>query len=212
MEIEPRPGLEPEEDSFDLPYRWNHPIYHNVDEIISDEGCLDLWWFMLGAVGISMFIYLVIFNDRRGVNSSDLYERFDKYPLSPSPVLVFILLSFVGVLLAFVAHFMFSSSNRKIIRYGAVMMLILSYIGILVWCLSLFVSHSPRNSMFVLILLIAVIIGWFLLASSLNDNYIDWGLIVSLVILFYLTYYNLGLIDLNPWYNTKGHKRSGGFM
>ena len=213
MEIEPRPGIEPENDVFDQPYRWNHPIYHNIDETISEEGCLDLWWFMLGAIVISMFLYLVIFNDRSGVNSSDWYERLDKYCLSPDPALVFALLSFTSVLLAFVAHFMFSRSNQRIVRYGAILMLIFSYIGMLVWCLALFVGHSPRNSMFVLVLLIAVVVGWLLLAGhGKEDCYVDWGLYISLVLLFYLGYYNLGLIDLNPWYHTKGHKRNEGFL
>ncbi len=202
IDIEPRPGLEPEDDPFDKPYRFDKPvplppIKPSTEPTTEYHHCnLNFWWFIMGAIIISLLLFIVEYSER-GVES-EWYKNLELFPGSPDPVVLFLINTVFFLLLAWVTYHMFKHTNLQIVRYGAVFLMVAVFVTMLIWSLVLFSSNDPRVAMLFLIFVGIMLIGWILLSVFNNNNnelLIPLGLGFGWIL--YLLYFNLGIINNN---------------
>lgn len=212
MEIEPRPGLEPEDDIFDQPYRFDQPDQPReeteLEEIISEyhHSNMTFWWFIIGAGVLAFFLYLVEFHIS-GVDSR-WYKDLKKFPGSPSPIVIMLGNTFLALMLAWSAYHIFKSNSSnnpenktpKVIRYSGIFLLVGIYITVLIWALVLYTTRRPRNAALFIFVAAIMIIAFIVLSYwNIPDNEM---LLLPLVLSFfwvaYLLYYTVGIINENP--------------
>ncbi len=202
----PRPGLALPDDTFDLPYRFKTPEPKEIP-IFEEElpeyhhTNMNFWWFIFGAIIISFFLFATEFS-HFGV-TSEWYKNLKLFPGSPDPVGLMLGNAFLALLLAWTAYHMFKYHNPKIIRYGAVFFMVGIYVLLLMWALALFSSREPRTSLLFLLVIFVMLGGWILLSwynhpgKELDNNHINITLGLAFIWVFYLLYYNLGILKNN---------------
>ncbi len=203
IEIETRPGLEPEDDVFDLPYRFNKvdkvTVVPKSEPRVNEyhHGNMTFWWFIMGAILISFFLFIVEYSEN-GVRS-EFFSELELFPGSPDPVLIFLGNSFLFFMAAWSAYHMFKQHNTKIVRYGGIFLMVGVFILVLMWGLLLFSSYRFRAAMLYLIIATLVVIVWIILSkyNEPDNNEILLPLGLGLIWLIYLLYYTLGIINKN---------------
>ena len=227
--IESRPGLVPLDDPLDYPHRWeqklhqtiselqlgeiHHDMYHDQRYFGDDHGDMDYWWFIFGAIGLGLFLVAVEYSER-GVQS-EWYCNLEFFPGSGDPTIIWLGNVFVALMLAWSAYHMFKYNNSKIVRYGAVFLMVAIYITMLAWALSLFNAHAVRNALFYIIGGLVFLGGWIILSFwNVPDNdVIIIPLVLGFLLFVYLVYYTWGIVEKNPNYkddpadNRKNNKR-----
>lgn len=210
LNIEPRPGLEPLNDQLNLPHRWDKLNNGKMEDEIQikeeketrytcgDHGDMDYWWFTFGAIIVGLLLVAVIYDPSGGVKS-DWYCHLEFYPLSGDPTFIWLGNAFAALMFSLAAYQMFRYSNQKIVRYGAVFLLVSVYISMLIWALSVYTTHSLRNGLLYIIFGLVLLGGWIALSCLHIENNRDIVLPLGLgfIWLLYLIYYTWGIIDKN---------------
>lgn len=197
-EIESRPGLLPLDDPYDKPNDFPDKNPERPEELPEFHHTnMTFWWFIFGAIAISLFLYTVLFQPF-GVDSS-WYKNLKKYPGSGAPQTIWIGSVFMSFMLAWATYQMFKDHNIKIIRYGGIFLMVGIYVCMLFWSLLLYDSRSPRNSM--LFLTFAWLMVSLFIILSLWSNAYSYEIFLPLCLAFlwllYLMYYNAGIVNEN---------------
>ena len=102
-------------------------------------------------------------------------------------------------MLAWATYHMFKYNNAKIVRYGAVFLMVAAYIFVLVWSLILFADNNPRNALLFLIVASLFVAGMIILSKFVqpDNNKVLLPLILGLVWLIYMLYFTWGIISEN---------------
>ncbi len=213
LDIEPRPGMEPLNEPRNAPHRWDQNKKPNNGKMetqiqieekkephytCGDHGEMDYWWFIFGAITLALLLVAVVYDPTNGVKS-DWYCQLDFYPLSGDPTFIWLGNAFAALMFGLAAYQMFRYSNQKIIRYGAVFLLVAIYIAMLIWALSVYTTHSLRNALFYIVIGLVLLGGWIMLSfCNVTDNQdIVLPLALGFLWFVYLIYYTWGMIDKN---------------
>lgn len=166
-----------------------------------DQNNMTFWWFIMGAIVISILLAYTQYN----INGvlSDYFEKIKLYDGSPDPIVLMLGNTFLFLLLAWSTYHIYQTNNLKIIKYGALFLMVIIYMFMFMWSLKLYSTNEPRTSMLFLIFTFLFLLGYIILVGHQNincnkSNYtVIFPLVLSIIWILYLLYYNLGIINLN---------------
>lgn len=230
IDIEPRPGFYEEGDPLDYPYRFI-PNDHNYQphdyQHEYHPNCMDFWWFIFGAIAVSIFLAMVEFNQdgvsfshrKDGDNNhhedhnnhhenhnnhhhdnTNWFKDLEFFPGTGDPIIIMLGNTFAALMFAWAAYHSYNRSNPQIIRYGSILLMVGIYIFLLAWALTLYSSHRLRTSLLSLVFALIFIVVWLVLANISRGNYImdiTLPLILGLLWVIYLIYFVTGIIVKN---------------
>jgi hypothetical protein len=159
---------------------------------------MDYWWFIFGGITLALFLAMVEYKPDTGVKY-EWYNSLEFYPGTGDPVIILLGNAFAALMFAWAAYHMFAYSNQKIVRFGAVFLMVAVFISLLVWSLALFSSHAVGNAMFFLSIGLVLLGGWIILSFwNIPDNdQILLPLVLGFIWIVYLLYFTWGIIQLN---------------
>lgn len=167
------------------------------------------WVFMILAVIISTFSAIAVYTGTGTVNNRDgrgtkesVYQKLDKPPLSPSLELVIIgFIIFYG-LLGYLTYHVYKERNCYNYRQSGLFFMIMIY-ALSLWWLVIFYSQStPSDASIILIITIVGLLGYMAMIYAFSEHEQDkiWVLLLGVIWLLYLLYFNIGVINKNPTY------------
>lgn len=195
LEDEPRPGMDEVEGSFYDAANDPHEIKNKLYGEYASHN-YQFWGFMFGALAISVMLLATV---RIGI--SDLQFKLMEEPnFSPPNELVIAGMIVFYFLTAYVVYHNWKQRNGPTYRRATLFFMIVTWALTLWWAVVFYAQHSPRDSNVILFLAMISLIIWIVIVMNRGkyDQSRIWLLLLGLVWLVYLFYYNIGVVKLLP--------------
>lgn len=189
-----RPGMDEIEGAFyDAAFDKNE----HINKICGEYGDHNLrfWGFIFGALAVSILAFVSIY-----MGSDDrLFTALEEPSFSPLPKFVIAGLVAFFFLTGFVCYHNWKDKNGPTFRHGCLFLMVFLWGLTLWWTVLFYAQHSEKDASFVLFLCITVLVIWIWLITcrAKYDKSKLWLLVLGLVWLSYLFYYNVGILNNN---------------